>query len=226
MPLKAIVFGATGMVGEGVLHECLNHPDVSEVRVVGRRTCTTNHPKLSEVLHSNFYDFTTIRDRLTGYNACFFCLGVTSIGKNEQEYTRLTYDLTMAAARVLAEANPEMVFCYVSGTGTDSSEKGSRMWARVKGKTENDLTKLPFRRVYLFRPGFIRPTPGLKNAYGASKVLGLFYPLLRRLFPGYVCTLQEIGLAMIRVCLTGYRATILENRDIHVAGASDRGTSA
>src|SRR5512133_2476442 len=152
MSIKAIVFGATGMVGEGVLHEALRHPAVDAVLVIGRRPCGVTHPKLKEVLQKDFYDYSALEYQLRGYHACFFCLGVTSIGKKEEEYRRLTYDLTMAAARTLARLNPEMVFCYVSGAGTDSSERGRSMWARVKGKTENDLMKLPFKAVYAFRP--------------------------------------------------------------------------
>jgi uncharacterized protein YbjT (DUF2867 family) len=214
MKIKAIVFGATGMVGEGVLHECLHHPDVQSVLVVSRRPCNVHHPKLKELVHSDFFDYAAIEKDLKDYNACYFCLGVTSVGKNEQEYTRLTYDLTMQAARTLSRLNPSMTFCYVSGAGTDSTELGRIMWARVKGKTENDLMKFPFKAVYAFRPGFIKPIQGLKNAYGISKVLGKAYPVLKALFPKYVCTLEDLGRAMIRVTLTGYSKRVLENKDI------------
>src|SRR5512133_1123004 len=148
MGIKAIVFGATGMVGEGVLHEALKHPAVDAVLVIGRRSCGVDHPKLKEIIHKDFFDYSSIENQLRGYNACFFCLGVSSIGMKEDEYRRLTYDLTMAAAIALSRLNPDMVFCYVSGAGTDSSEQGRSMWARVKGKTENDLMKLPFKAVY------------------------------------------------------------------------------
>ena len=214
MGLKAIVFGATGMVGEGALHEALIDPAVGSVLVVGRRPCGVAHPKLKEVIHADFYDYAPIEASLAGYDACFFCLGVTSIGKNEEEYRRLTYDLTLAAAGALVRLNPAMTFCYVSGAGTDSSEQGRSMWARVKGRTENDLMKLPFKAVYAFRPGFIKPTPGLKNALGFSKVLAPFYPLLRGLFPGWVCTLEDLGRSMIRAARTGCEKKILECRDI------------
>ena len=214
MKIKAVVFGATGMVGEGILHQCLNHPDVESVLVVGRKPCKVVHPKLKELIHKDFYDYAGIEKGLRGYNACYFCLGVTSVGKKEDEYTRLTYDLTMQAARTLSKLNPGMTFCYVSGTGTDSTEQGRIMWARVKGKTENDLMKLPFKAVYNFRPGFIKPIRGLRNAYGVSKVLGSIYPLLHLLFSNHVCTLEDLGLAMIRVTVSGYSKHALENSDI------------
>jgi uncharacterized protein YbjT (DUF2867 family) len=214
MKIKAIIFGATGMVGEGVLHECLHHPDVQSVLVVGRRPCNVHHPKLKELVHGDFFDYAAIEQDLKDYNACYFCLGVTSVGKKDQEYTRLTYDLTMQAARTLSRLNPSMTFCYVSGSGTDSTELGRIVWARVKGKTENDLMKLPFKAVYAFRPGFIKPIEGLKNAYGVSKVLGKAYPVLKAVFPKYVCTLEDLGRAMIQVTLTGYSKRVLENKDI------------
>lgn len=220
MKIKAIVFGATGMVGEGVLHETLNHPNVGSVLVIGRRSCNMKHEKLKEIVHDNFYDYSAIEQQLAGYNACYFCLGVTSIGKDEKVYTHLTYDLTLQAANTLSRLNKEMTFCYVSGAGTDSTEKGRSMWARVKGKTENDLMKLPFKSVYAFRPGFIRPTKGLKNAFTAAKVMGVFYPVLKALFGKYVCTLEEIGLAMITVTEKGYAKKILECEDISRLGGT------
>jgi uncharacterized protein YbjT (DUF2867 family) len=219
--MKAIVFGATGMVGEGVLHEALRDPAVESVLVVGRRSCGIAHPRLTEVLHDDFYDYTPILDGLRGYDACFFCLGVTSIGRSEAEYRRLTYDLTMAAATALSRLNPGMVFCYVSGSGTDSSERGRIMWARVKGKTENDLMRLPFRAAYAFRPGYIRPTPGLRNSMTASTVISPLYPAIRLFFSKYVCTLQDLGRAMIRVVGRGYHRNVLECRDITLLGQSD-----
>ena len=212
--IKAIVLGATGMVGEGVLHECLKHSAVESVLVINRRPCGVTHPKLKEIIHNDFLNFTPIEEQLSGYNACYFCMGVSSIGKTEADYKRITYDLTMHVANILLKHNINMVFCYVSGTGTDSTGKGRIMWARVKGKTENDLIKLPFKSVYNFRPGFIRPTPGLKNAYKAYKYFTPVYPLLRKLFPRHVVTLEEIGLAMINAAATGYEKHILENKDI------------
>ncbi len=152
MKIKAILFGATGMVGEGVLLEALKYENVESVLVIGRRSCKVTNVKLKEIIHNNFFDYSTIEDQLKGYNACYFCLGVSSVGMTEKDYTRITYDLTMQAATTLSRLNPNMTFCYVSGTGTDSTEKGKMMWARVKGKTENDLAKLPFKAVYMFRP--------------------------------------------------------------------------
>ncbi|MBI3110207.1 MAG: epimerase [Ignavibacteriales bacterium] len=214
MNTKAILFGGTGMVGEGVLHEALHDAAVQSILVIGRRSCNMKHRKLNELLHNDFYDYTTIEDRLRGYNACFFCLGVTSVGKQEEEYRRLTYDLTISAARTLSRLNPDMTFCYVSGAGTDGTEQGRSMWARVKGKTENDLMKFPFKAVYAFRPGFIKPTPGLKNSLAFSKALAPLYPVLKLLFPKYVCTLEDVGRAMIHAAEGGYPKRILECRDI------------
>lgn len=214
MKINAIVFGATGMVGEGVLRVCLNHPDVESVLVISRRTCDIKHSKLKELIHKDFYDYSSIEGQLRGYNACYFCLGVTSVGKKADEYTHLTYDLTLQAARTLSKLNPEMTFCYVSGEGTDSTEHGRLMWARIKGKTENDLRKLPFKASYAFRPGFIKPMKDQKNAYGISEVLGKAYPLLRMFFSNHISTLDDLGLAMINVTLSGYARPILENNDI------------
>lgn len=214
MKIKAIVFGATGMVGEGVLHEALKDPNVESVLVVGRRSCGVKHVKLSEIVHADFFDYSAIESRLTGYNACLFCLGVTSVGKDEKEYTRLTYDLTMQAAKTLAKLNREMTFCYISGAGTDSSEKGRIMWARVKGKTENDLAKLPFKAAYSFRPGFIKPTKGLKNAFLLARVMAYGYPLLKVFFSRFICTLEDLGRSMLRACDQGYPAKVLECSDI------------
>lgn len=214
MKIKAIIFGATGMVGEGVLLQALNHPDVESVLVVGRRACGITHSKLKEVVHNDFYNFQAIEEQLTDFDTCFFCLGVSSIGMNETDYTRVTYDLTMSAAKTLSKLNSEMTFCYVSGQGTDSSENGKLMWARVKGKSENDLTKLPFKAVYLFRPGFIKPSKNQKRAYKASMVIGIIYPILKVLLPKYVCTMDDLGMAMINVVKYGYERKALENKDI------------
>jgi uncharacterized protein YbjT (DUF2867 family) len=219
MKIKAIVFGATGMVGEGVLHVALNHPDVETVLVIGRKSCGVSHPKLLEIIHDDFFNYTPIESTLAGCNACYFCLGVSSIGMNEKEYTRITYDLTMAAARSLSRLNPDMTFCYVSGAGTDGTGNGRSMWARVKGKTENDLLKLPFKGVFLFRPGFIKPIEGLKNAFTLARILGQAYPLLKALSPKYVCTLEDLGLAMINVTENGNQSRVLECTDITLLGA-------
>jgi uncharacterized protein YbjT (DUF2867 family) len=214
MAIKAIVFGATGMVGEGVLHEALMHPAVTSVLAIGRRPCLVVHPKLKEIVHGDFFQYSSLEEQLRGYNACFFCLGVTSIGKSEEEYRRLTYDLTMAAATTLSRLNPGMVFCYVSGAGTNSTEQGRSMWARVKGKTENDLMKLPFKAVYAFRPGFIKPTQGLRNALWFARVLAPLYSVLHPVMPKYLCTLEDVGLAMIHVATIGFPGKILECKDI------------
>src|SRR5215217_5837561 len=159
--IKAIITGATGMVGEGVLHHCLQSLDVEAVLIINRKPAGITHPKLTEIIHKDFQNLSPIADQLKGYNACYFCLGVSSVGMKEPEYTKMTYTLTMHVAEVLSSQNPDMTFCYVSGAGTDSSENGRSMWARVKGKTENDLMKLPFRQVFAFRPGIMSSSPGL-----------------------------------------------------------------
>jgi len=198
-PIKVIITGTTGMVGEGVLHECLLHPQVEAVLVINRKPCGVIHPKLKEIIHANFYDLSPIEDQLSGYNACFFCLGVSSVGMKEEAYYTLTYTLTMHVATTLCRLNTGMTFCYVSGAGTDSSEKGRSMWARVKGKTENDLMQLPFQQVFAFRPGFIRPIAGLQNAHPFYKYINWLFPIGRALYPNGFCTLHELGVAMIRV---------------------------
>ncbi len=219
--IRAIVFGATGMVGEGVLHVALNHPEVDAVLAIGRRSCEVQHPRLKEIILRDFFNYAPLEDQLVGYDACFFCLGVSSVGMKEPEYTRITYDLTMEAARVLSRLNPGMTFCYVSGAGTDGTEHGRLMWARVKGRTENHLAALPFKAVYLFRPGFIKPIPGLKRAFAAARALGWLYPLLKALFPNYVCTLEDVGLAMVHVATRGSERRVLENRDIDLLARSE-----
>ena len=214
MKIRVILFGATGMVGEGVLLESLKHPGVESVLVIGRRPCNVKHPKLNEILHHNFFDYSAIENKLQGYNACFFCLGVSSVGMKEAEYTRITYDLTMQAATTLSRLNPSMTFCYVSGTGTDSTERGRLMWARVKGKTENHLAQLPLKAVYSFRPGLMKPTKGQKNVSLLLKALGSMYPIWKTLSPKNVCKLEELGLAMIQAVRAGYPKRIMENLDI------------
>lgn len=213
MKIRAIVTGATGMVGEGVVHECLQSPEVEEVLIINRKPSGMTHPKLKEIIHQDFFDLSPIKAQLKGYNACFFCLGVSSIGMKEEEYTKMTYTLTMHVAETLSKLNPDMTFCYVSGSGTDSTEKGRSMWARVKGKTENDLTKLPFKAVYNFRPGYMHPTPGLKNTLKYYKYLSWMYPVVRKVFPGAVSTLAELGQGMIKVATVGYKKPILEVKD-------------
>lgn len=212
--IKAIITGVTGMVGEGVLHECLQDPSVSSVLVINRKPCGVVHPKLKEIIHADFYNLSAIESQLSGYNACFFCLGTSSVGMNEADYTKVTYTLTMHVAETLCRINPDMTFCYVSGASTDSSEKGRQMWARVKGKTENDLMKLPFKKVYNFRPGFMLPTPGLKNILSFYKYINWLYPILRPVFPSYMSTLADIGVAMIHAVTRGYEKQVLEVKDI------------
>lgn len=221
MKIKTIIFGATGMVGEGVLHVALKHPDVESVLVIGRKSCDVKHPKLKELIHNDFYDYSAIEKELIGHNACFFCLGVSSVGMTEKAYTRVTYDLTMEAAKTLSRLNPDMTFCYVSGAGTDSTEKGSIMWARVKGRVENRLKELPFKSVYLFRPGFIKPIAGLRHAHLISEVAGMMYPFLKVLSPKWACTLEDVGLAMIQAAKASPSRQIIENRDIARLGKTE-----
>jgi hypothetical protein len=216
MKIKAIITGASGMVGEGVLHECLLHKDVESVLVVGRRPCRTTHPKLKEILIESFFDLSSIESQLSGYHACYFCLGVSSVGLKEEEYFKLTHTLTLNFAQTLSKLNQEMTFCYISGKGTDSSEKGRMMWARVKGKTENDLTKLSFKKVYNFRPGMITPTKGLNNTLSLYKYFGWLAPILRLLAPNSISSLKQIGLAMINAVTRGYEKQHLEVSDIKV----------
>lgn len=213
MKLNIILTGATGMVGEGVLHECLNHPEVESVLIVNRRSSGAKHPKLKEIIHKDFYNLTDIEKQLSGYNACFFCLGTTSVGKSEELYNKITYELTKTFADTLVKLNPEMTFCYISGTGTDTSEKGKLMWARIKGKTENYIIKL-FPKAYMFRPGLIIPTKGLKNTLTPYKIFAPLIPLVKLIFSGYVCSLREIGVAMINTVTKGYEKKILEVEDI------------
>ena len=212
--MKVIITGSTGMVGEGVLHECLNHNDIEKILVINRKTCGVKNSKLTEVIHDNFFDLSGMEETLKGYNSCFFCLGVTSIKKKEDEYYRLTYSLTINIAELFLRQNPGMTFCYVSGTGTDSSEKGKIMWARVKGKTENDLMKMKFKKVYNFRPGYLHPTKGLRYSHSYYKWVGFLYPVLRFIFPKYISTLKELGLAMINSVSKGSDKHILEVKDI------------
>ena len=214
MKVNAIITGATGMVGEGVLMESLIHPDVEKVLVINRRSCGITHPKLTEIIHPDFLDLTPVADRLVGYNACFFCLGVSSVGMKEAVYFSMTYTLTMHIAGILSKQNPEMIFCYISGAGTDSTEKGRLNWARVKGKTENDLMKLPFKKVYAFRPGFMLPSKQAKNAHGYYSFFRLLYPFLHKLMPKFVSTLSEVATGMINSVLIGSEKSVLEVTDI------------
>ena len=214
MGIKVILTGATGMVGEGVLLECLEHPDIEKVLIVNRKPSGTKHLKLKECIAPDFLNLEAFADQLTGYDACFYCAGISSVGMDEEKYSHITYDTTIHFAGKLASLNPDMIFDYVSGSHTDSSEKGRIMWARVKGRTENALMRLPFKKVYNFRPGFMKPTPGQINIKSYYKVIGGLYPLLRALFPNQVSTMKEVGLAMINSVLKGYPKQILEIKDI------------
>ena len=212
MKIKAIITGASGMVGEGVLYECLQHDDVEEILVVGRRSCGYTHPKLKEIILTDMYNLSSIEDQLEDYNACFFCLGMSSVGVKEPEFYKVTYELTMHFATTLSKLNPEMTFCYISGRGTNPN--GKLMWQRVKGKTENDLMKFPFKQVYNFRPGVIKPTKGLKNILPLYKWMGWLLPVINTIAPQSVVTLKQIGDAMINATTKGYEKKILEVRDI------------
>jgi uncharacterized protein YbjT (DUF2867 family) len=216
--VKILIFGATGMVGQGVLRECLLAPDVTEVVAVGRTRLELEHPRLRQLVLADLFNLEPVEAELRGYDAGFFCLGVSSSGMNEAEYTRLTYDLTLAIARTLARLNPGMVFTYVSGLGTDSTGQGRSMWARVKGRTEYDLQKLPFAGVYLFRPGLIQPLHGIRPK---ARLYRIFYvvlqpllPLARALFPALVLTTEEVGRAMLNAARLGAGRRVLETRDI------------
>lgn len=204
------------MVGEGVMHECLQHPDIEEVLIINRKPYGVSHPKLRELLLPDFFELSSLKGKLEGYDACLFCLGVSSVGMKEPEYTRLTYTLTLHFAEELLRQNKTMTFSYISGKSTDSTEKGKMMWARVKGKTENDLMKLSFQGVYAFRPGFMKPTPGLRNTLPAYKYISWMYPFLKLILPNTATTLAELGQAMIQVSLKGYEKQVIEVKDILV----------
>ena len=213
-PINIIITGSTGMVGEGVLHECLLSPNIGSILVINRKPCGVTHPKLKEIVHADFFDLAPIEAQMAGYDACFYCLGVSSVGMNADKYYQITYTLTMNFAQTLLKYNKAMTFCYVSGAGTDGTEQGRIRWARVKGKVENDLMKLPFKAAYNFRPAFMLPTKGLKNALPSYKYVTWLYPVLRPLFPNYFHTLKELGLAMINCAVMGYDNNVLEARDI------------
>ena len=207
------------MVGQGVLRECLLDNPIEAVLAIGRSSTGQQNAKLKEVISSDLFDLSSIESQLSGYDACFFCLGVSAAGMKEQDYRRLTYDLTISVAKTLVVLNPGMAFIYVSGAGTDSSERGRMMWARVKGKTENDLLKMPFRATYMFRPGYIQPLHGIRTKtrwYAALyAVMGPLYPIWKRLLPKYVTTTDCVGRAMINVARQGAPKPVLENRDIN-----------
>jgi uncharacterized protein YbjT (DUF2867 family) len=218
--MRVLLLGATGMIGRGVLHECLRDERVTEVLVVGRTPLDRQHPKLRQVVHGDLFDLTPVADQLAGVDACFFCVGVSAAGMAEAEYRRLTFDLTTAVARMVAGASTGSTFCYVSGAGTDHTGRSWMMWARVKGATENALRDLPLRTWFL-RPGYVQPLPGTTSKtrlYAALyRVVGPLYPLLRRLAPGHVTTAEAIGRAMISVAAGGWPRRVLDNADINAA---------
>jgi len=220
--MRVVLFGATGMVGQGVLRECLLDPDVESVLSVGRSATGQQHVKLRELVHRDFLDFSPIESELAGFDACFFCLGVSSAGMKEEAYRRITYDFTMAAARTLARLNPNMTFVYVSGMGTDSSERGRTMWARVKGQTENALLRMPFQAAYMFRPGVIVPLHGIKSRTALYRIpymlMAPLLPLLEAAFPKYVTTTERLGRAMIHVAKQGAAKAVLESSGINAVG--------
>lgn len=230
--MKVLIFGATGMVGQGVLRECLRAPDVEAVQTVGRTRSGQLDARLHEIIQPDLMDYRSIETRLAGFDACFFCLGVSSAGMSEADYSRLTYDLTLAAAQTLSRLNPQMTFIYVSGSGTDSTEQGRSMWARVKGRTESALQRLPFKAVYLFRPGLIQAVHGEVSKTRSYRILyALLKPvvsMLRALFPNHVLTTEDIGLAMLALVRRGAPKAVLEIADILAirrtasGGASDR----
>ncbi len=221
--MKVILFGATGMVGQGVLRECLIDPEVARIVAVGRRPVAQSAPKLQNLVLPDLYDYSGAEARLGGFDACFFCLGVSSAGMQEAAYRRLTFDLTLAAATVLARLNPAMTFVYVSGAGTDSSERGRSMWARVKGETENALLRLPFKAAFMFRPGAIQPLHGVRSKtrlyQAVYDVAGPLLGLLVRVAPSWATTTERVGRAMLAVAKHGAPKRVLESTDINALGA-------
>ncbi len=210
--MKVIITGATGMVGEGIMHICLENPSISEVLIVNRKPYGLIHPKLKEIIHADFYNIAPIENKLIGYDACFFCLGISSVGVKKEAYFKTTYTLTMHFAGILAKSNPNMVFEYISGAGTDSDEKGNG-WAAVKGKTENDLRKL-FKYAYGIRPGFIKPIAGLKHINKYYKYINWLFPFGRKFFPAGFCTMTELAHAMIFLAKNRPEKPLIEGEDI------------
>ncbi|TCD12678.1 epimerase [Pedobacter frigidisoli] len=207
-----IITGATGMVGEGVLLKCLKSPEIDSILVINRKPCGYTHPKLKEIIHSDFFDFSPIQDQLSGYNACFFCLGITSVGADDDTYYKMTYTLTMHVAETLSKLNDNMTFCYVSGGGTNENER--LKWARVKGKTESDLMKLPFKQVFNFRPGFIKPVEPQKYVNKFYKYVNWLFPIGRAIYPNGFCTMGELGNAMVNTLSHNNERRTLEGKDI------------
>ena len=227
--MKVLIFGATGMVGQGVLRECLLAPDIEFVETVGRTATQRTDSKLKDLVHSDLLNYATIESRLREFDACFFCLGISSAGMTEVDYDKVTYGIATAAAQALYRLNPAMTFIFVSGAGADSSEKGRIMWARVKGRTENAILHMPFKGAYIFRPAIIQPLANVQSktaAYRiAYKITGPLLPLLRRLFPRYILTTEEIGQAMIDVAQFGAPKKVLESADIRECATSRQNRS-
>jgi uncharacterized protein YbjT (DUF2867 family) len=225
--MRVVLFGATGMIGGGALIECLADDRVTAVQAISRSPTGISHAKLTEVLHRDFFDLVSVADRLRGCDACFYCLGVTAVGLDEAAYSRATYDLTLVAAKAYLAANPSGTFCYISGAGADSTERGRTMWARVKGRTENALLNLGFTRVYLVRPGFIQPVKGVRSKtawYQAFyTIIAPLSPLIRVLLPGVATTSAALGRALIQLAAAGFPRAIVTTRDINrLAGANIR----
>ncbi len=218
--IQAVIFGATGLAGSSVLEECLKHPKVTRITVVTRKSTGMVHDKLTEILHTDFMDFSSIADSLKGHNACFYCLGVSQTKvRDEKSYHRMTYDFTFSAAETLTriesdQAKNNLVFCFLSGFGSDPTLKSRYMWARIKGKAERDLAQVPFKRLYLFRPGLIQPSHGKKHSLFMTRLTALFYPVLYRCFPSFITSSEEFGLAMINAALFQPSMKIFENKDI------------
>jgi len=218
MKIKACITGSTGMVGKGLLLECLESRDVETVLVINRQPLGIEHPKLTEIIHKNMFDLAAVREQLKGCNTCYFCLGVTSAGMSEEDYNHITFELTTTFAKTFLEQNPQSIFCYISGAGTDSTEKGRVMWARVKGKTENALLNMAFKKAYMFRPGFIQPQKGIRSR---TAIYNIFYTITKPLYfllkhiPSLVTSTSRLGQAMIKTVVNGDKRDILESRDIN-----------
>jgi hypothetical protein len=219
--MKVIITGSTGMVGEGILLVCLENPEIESILIINRRSLGLTHPKLTEVVHEHFYDLTPVESQLAGYDACFFCLGVSSVGMNMEEYQKVTYQLTMHFGETVSRLNKDMVFIYVSGAGTDGTEKGRIKWARIKGKTENDLMKLPFRKVYCYRPGFIKPYQGQTRAHSFYRYINWLFPIGKKLYPEGFNTMEELGLSMIWLIKEDYPETVVAGKDISMLASQE-----
>ncbi|MFZ0959954.1 MAG: epimerase [Terriglobia bacterium] len=217
--MNVIIFGPSGMVGQGALRECLRDTEVTTVLSIVRTSTGRQHPKLREIVRRDFLNFSSIEKELSGFEACLFCLGVSSVGISQEDYRRVTYDITLAAAKTLVKLNPQMTFIFISGAGTDSSERGRAMWARVKGQAENALLRLPFKAAYMFRPAVIVPLHGIKSRTLLYRipyaVMAPILPLLERLFPKYVTTTEKLGRAMLIAAKRGAPKPVLENSDIN-----------